>query len=243
MFYIQYLTSKTILIPDPQHIAFAKYIAWCNWHSFRIGMLDLVYLSDLRMLKVRELYWQTTASGLCERRSWSEPAFETRRTNSGQYTCRVRVNNREYNSDTSYSSENLAREKAAESAYLLCYNFSMNDGMLPGGRHCHAGVVQGLPVAIGTGRRQSRHQQEQYTGASAYPDAFSRNSSRSPETSGSSNDREALSHAASRKSSMSSYGSEHAAPICNCRRGYVMQHSRCGHCLREAGYQYTLDRQ
>lgn len=37
-------------------------------------------------------------------------------------------------------------------AYLICRNFSVNDGMYPVG-HDHGGVVQGIPVAIGTGRR------------------------------------------------------------------------------------------
>lgn len=36
-------------------------------------------------------------------------------------------------------------------AYLICRNFSVNDGMYPAG-HDHGGVVQGVPVAIGTGR-------------------------------------------------------------------------------------------
>lgn len=40
-------------------------------------------------------------------------------------------------------------------AYLICRNFSVNDGMYPAG-HDHGGVVQGIPVAIGTGRRKSR---------------------------------------------------------------------------------------
>ncbi|EDN10291.1 predicted protein [Histoplasma mississippiense (nom. inval.)] len=37
-------------------------------------------------------------------------------------------------------------------AYLICRNFSVNDGMYPAG-HDHGGIVQGIPVAIGTGRR------------------------------------------------------------------------------------------
>ena len=38
-------------------------------------------------------------------------------------------------------------------AYLICRNFSVNDGMYPAGHKRGGGVVQGLPVAIGTGRR------------------------------------------------------------------------------------------
>lgn len=41
-------------------------------------------------------------------------------------------------------------------AYLICRNFSVNDGMYPAG-HDHGGVVQGVPVAIGTGRGATSH--------------------------------------------------------------------------------------
>lgn len=37
-------------------------------------------------------------------------------------------------------------------AYLICRNFSVNDGMIPAG-HGNRGAVQGIPVAIGTGRK------------------------------------------------------------------------------------------
>jgi hypothetical protein len=67
----------------------------------------------------------------------------------------VRVHNREYQTDVTYESEVLARESAAMRAYLICRNFSVNDGMYPAG-HDHGGVVQGIPVAIGTGRKSSR---------------------------------------------------------------------------------------
>lgn len=40
-------------------------------------------------------------------------------------------------------------------AYLICRNFSVNDGMYPAG-HDHGGVVQGVPVAIGKGRKSAR---------------------------------------------------------------------------------------
>jgi hypothetical protein len=65
------------------------------------------------------------------------------------------VNNREYQTDTIHESETLARENAAMRAYLICRNFSVNDGMYPSG-HKHGGAVQGIPVAIGTGRKASR---------------------------------------------------------------------------------------
>lgn len=64
----------------------------------------------------------------------------------------MRVNNREYQTDITCENETLARESAAMRAYLICRNFSVNDGMYPAG-HDHGGVVQGIPVAIGTGRK------------------------------------------------------------------------------------------
>jgi hypothetical protein len=64
----------------------------------------------------------------------------------------VRVNNREYQTDEECASETQARENAAMRAYLICRNFSVNDGKYPAG-HEHRGVVQGIPVAIGTGRK------------------------------------------------------------------------------------------
>ena len=80
--------------------------------------------------------------------------FADANTNIGynkKYSCIVRVNNREYRTDNFYDSEPLPRENAAMRAYLLCRNFSVNDGMYPAG-YDHGGVVQGIPVAIGMGR-------------------------------------------------------------------------------------------
>lgn len=81
--------------------------------------------------------------------------YEPYRIRSAYY-CKVRVNNREYGTDVGYRSEDLARESAATKAFMICRNFSANDGMLPGQRP-GGGVVQGLPVAIGTGRRMNRN--------------------------------------------------------------------------------------
>ncbi|KAJ5168953.1 uncharacterized protein N7482_004547 [Penicillium canariense] len=100
------------------------------------------------------MYYILYLASLCRRRRWPEPSYEAYATTSG-YTCVVRVHNREYQTDTIYKSEVLARESAAMRAYLICRNFSVNDGMYPAG-HDHGGVVQGIPVAIGTGRKASR---------------------------------------------------------------------------------------
>ncbi|KAL2369310.1 hypothetical protein BDBG_02304 [Blastomyces gilchristii SLH14081] len=91
------------------------------------------------------------SAGLCRRRRWPEPFYESYPCAAG-YGCIVRVNNREYQTDVYCETEALARESAAMRAYLICRNFSVNDGMYPAG-HDHGGIVQGIPVAIGTGRR------------------------------------------------------------------------------------------
>ncbi|KAL2215938.1 hypothetical protein M432DRAFT_552975 [Thermoascus aurantiacus ATCC 26904] len=97
------------------------------------------------------MYYILYLASLCRRRRWPDPLYETYACPTG-YTCVVRVNNREYQTDTVCETEMLARENAAMRAYLICRNFSVNDGMYPAG-HDHGGVVQGIPVAIGTGRR------------------------------------------------------------------------------------------
>lgn len=101
-----------------------------------------------------KIFVLTRFPGLCRRRHWPEPTYSAYTTPSG-YTCVVRVHNREYQTDITYESEVLARESAAMRAYLICRNFSVNDGMYPAGVD-HGGVVQGIPVAIGTGRKASR---------------------------------------------------------------------------------------
>jgi len=135
------------------------------------------------------------------------------------------VNNREYTCDDAYSTEELARDKAAESAYIVCRNFSVNDGMIPGQHRGQGGVRQGLPVAIGTGR-QSR----QYSGINAYGGGSSSSEESSPRTSNS--DLEAT--APSRRSSASSSSSSNS--ICYCRRAYISRYERCEYCCREAGW-------
>ena len=99
-------------------------------------------------------------TGVCNRRQWPEPFYEPYDTPQGHF-CKVRVNNREYSTDVPYSSEELARDGAAMKAFMICRQFSHNDGMCPGQRPGQAmsghGPVQGLPVAIGVGRRSARN--------------------------------------------------------------------------------------
>lgn len=97
------------------------------------------------------MYYIQYLSSLCRRREWPEPHYESYGSHAG-FACVARVNNREYQTDTTYGSEMLARENAAMRAYLICRNFSINDGMYPSG-HNTGTVLQGLPVAIGRERR------------------------------------------------------------------------------------------
>ena len=92
--------------------------------------------------------------GLCQRRRWPDPAYQTSASPSG-YRCVVRVNNREYQTPTSHSSETSAKENAALIAFNICRNFSANDGMYPTG-FAHGGVIQGNPVPVGSGRHSRR---------------------------------------------------------------------------------------
>jgi len=97
------------------------------------------------------MFYSMYLSSLCERRHWSSPLYEPYQTRLGHF-CKVRVNNREYSTDVPYKSAALARDGAATKAFMICRNFSANDGMYPGQRPGSGGVVQGLPVAIGEGR-------------------------------------------------------------------------------------------
>lgn len=115
--------------------------------------------------------------GLCKRRQWPQPHYESYPTSAG-YACVARVNNREYQTDTTYGSDLLARENAAMRAYLICRNFSVNDGMYPSG-HARGPIIQGLPVAIGTERRSvyvDEHDNGSHSGGSS-PRSYGSNSS------------------------------------------------------------------
>ncbi|EXJ94651.1 hypothetical protein A1O1_03047, partial [Capronia coronata CBS 617.96] len=93
-------------------------------------------------------------SGLCQRRRWPEPAYQTSCSPAG-YRCVVRVNNREYQTSNYHPSESSAKEGAALIAFNICRNFSANDGFFPAG-FAHGGVIQGNPVPVGSGRHNRR---------------------------------------------------------------------------------------
>lgn len=94
----------------------------------------------------------TLLIGLCRRRGWRDPLYETYRSTSG-FTCLVLVNGREYQTDLTYESDGLAQENAAMRAFMVCRNFSVNGGML-----ARNGVVQGLPA--NEGGKDRRRQRE-----------------------------------------------------------------------------------
>jgi len=186
------------------------------------------------------MYYVEYLISLCQRRQWAEPVYDTMYTKQG-WLSRVRVNNREYTTEEPSESEKLAQDRAAESAYNICFNFSVNDGMYPGQRAGQAGITQGLPVAIGTGRgrnggkhrsgaERERRRRQEYMGVSAYEGSVGSRDS-SPRTSESD-----LEHPykASRRSSSSSTGSGITHSVCVCGRGYVMKHhARCAYCIHE----------
>ncbi|KAL1604156.1 hypothetical protein SLS59_003949 [Nothophoma quercina] len=159
-------------------------------------------------------------TGLCQRRHWPDPLFQTYRSGYG-YGCTVRVNNREYSTDVDYESDELAKNAAATRAYMICRNFSVNDGMFPGHRPGQGGVVQGMPVAIGAGRRNTAVSNDYETASSSSGGTSPRNSDYGLDAPG-------------RRSSKSSTSSTSA---CYCGRGAVRMYERCTGCLRDAGYQ------
>jgi len=86
--------------------------------------------------------------GLCRRRGWRDPLYETYKGSQG-FTCLVLVNGREYQTDLTYESDGLAQENAAMRAFMVCRNFSVNGGML-----ARNGIVQGLPANEGGSSRR-----------------------------------------------------------------------------------------
>lgn len=177
--------------------------------------------------------------GVCQRRQWPDPHYEPYRTRNGHY-CKVRVNNREYSTEVPYASESLARDGAAQKAYMICRNFSVNDGMFPGqrpGQRTSGGAIQGLPVAIGTGRRSNRSSAVSYDTGSTDGTSSGGNSPRSTE-SGFEQQIQQVTQQVPKPSSAASHkkskGGE--AYMCYCQRGTVRAYGRCGWCLRENGW-------
>jgi len=95
-------------------------------------------------------FYMQYLEGLCRRRGWRDPRYETYRNHSG-FTCLVLVNGREYQTDLAYQSDQLAQENAAMRAFMVCRSFSVNGGML-----ARNGVVQGLPASESRSRHKRR---------------------------------------------------------------------------------------
>ena len=171
--------------------------------------------------------------GLCNRRNWAEPYLESHRTRSGSYTATARVNNREYTTgNDEFPTPELARDAAACQAYIICRNFSVNDGMYPGDRPNQGGIVQGLPIAIGTERQ----------GTSKGSSSSSKTSTRRPtntsqqSTSGSERGSDRRSSSGSTVSSSLTALSSSPPGACPCGRAAYGAFDRCKYCLRREGF-------
>ncbi|KAF8473380.1 hypothetical protein BDZ91DRAFT_652091 [Kalaharituber pfeilii] len=70
-------------------------------------------------------------ASLCKRRRWPDPHYECYPCPGG-FTCNVRVHHRDYTSDEVHATQELAREAAAQRAYLICRNISVNESLYQG---------------------------------------------------------------------------------------------------------------
>lgn len=184
-------------------------------------------------------------TGLCERRQWPDPLYESHRTRQGHF-CKVRVNNREYCTDVPYQSDQLAREGAATKAWMICRNFSVNDGMYPGqraGQRSDGGVVQGLPAPIGTGRRSNRDSNGSGSGVElGVGSGESSSGGDSPKSLDSGFELQMVmsqqqgQQGQQQGSARARRGQRGDQYPCLCRRGPVRAYGRCNFCLRENGW-------
>ena len=221
MFYSMYLSSKSA--------------------SRAVGLGCYVHIGHHRRLLTRLVDRLTIPllafSGVCQRRQWPDPRYEPYRTRHGHF-CKVRVNNREYCTDVPYESEALARDGAAMKAYMICRNFSVNDGMFPGqrpGQRTTSGVVQGLPVAIGTGRKSNRSSASSYDMGSTDGTSSGGNSPRNPEV-GFEQQLQQVTQQMLNSRPHTRGPKMNDEYMCYCRRGVVRAYGRCGWCLRENGW-------
>jgi len=235
MFYIVYLSGKSTINAQHQTSLHSGDARLCPHHCQRLT--------------------QRAPIGLCTRRQWPDPLYEPYSNGHGYY-CKVRVNNREYSTDVPYKSEALARNGAATKAWMICRNFSSNDGMLPGQRsgQCSSnGVVQGLPVPIGTGRRSSRVSGNGYDTVVPNPPTSNRHSGSSYDNSSSDglssggNSPIIIEGGFEQQMQQVTQPMPRAAPrrrqpadsdhyTCFCRRAPVRAYGRCRYCLAESGW-------
>ncbi|KAI5821167.1 hypothetical protein BZA77DRAFT_348372 [Pyronema omphalodes] len=71
-------------------------------------------------------YYELYLSSLCRRRRWTDPLYRCY-PYPGGFASSVAVNNRDYQTDDIYQTEELAREAAAMKAYLVCRNLSVSE--------------------------------------------------------------------------------------------------------------------
>jgi hypothetical protein len=113
---------------------------------------------------------------------------------------------------------------------MICRNFSSNDGYYPGqrpGQSSPNGVVQGVPVPIGAGRRGSRR---------SYDSDSSDSLGNSPNSSNGDFEQQ-LRQVTQQVPQPSVRRTSHQIQdeyICLCGRGSVHQYGRCGFCLTES---------
>ncbi|KAF2724780.1 hypothetical protein K431DRAFT_281731 [Polychaeton citri CBS 116435] len=209
-------------------------------HRRRISRKTALTLEGFDTLAIAtgaSMFYSMYLSSLCQRRHWPEPLYEPYRNRHG-YLCKVRVNNREYVTDVPYETEALAKDGAATKAYMICRNFSANDGMLPGqrpGQLSASGVVQGLPVAIGTGRRSNRSSASSSSDAQISDGTASGSEPDSPKSLDGTfeSQLQQITHQTMPKARRPHRLNEY---MCYCRRAPVSAYGRCGYCIRESGW-------
>ncbi|KAI5859213.1 hypothetical protein BZA05DRAFT_440797 [Tricharina praecox] len=74
------------------------------------------------------MYYILYLSSLCRRRRWTDPLYKCISYDNCGYACTVSVNHREYVTENTYETEDLAKEAAAMKAYLICRNLSVSEG-------------------------------------------------------------------------------------------------------------------
>lgn len=161
--------------------------------------------------------------------------YEPSRNRQG-YLCKVRVNNREYSTDVPYATEELARDGAAMKAFMICRNFSSNDGYCPGqrpGQRSANGIVQGVPVPIGAGRRINRDSGSSYDSTQSDGTSSGGDSPKSIESGFERQYRQPIRPMPRPAPRRPQVADEY---VCLCRRAPVHAYGRCGWCLKESGW-------
>lgn len=91
---------------------------------------------------------------LCDRRHWLKPLFHTYRTVNG-YRCVVRVNKKKYSTKFEHKTEELAKNEAANRAYMIHLDSSMGNNTSTDQDPCHGEDSSRLPVATRIERRDA----------------------------------------------------------------------------------------